>query len=167
MAIIKLTEGNVASGLDITHIFSEMMTDNQARQEEPVMPRASLSLYYRLELVETCSTAQNGLFIRLKIPTAGRVSLYQNYRSASVSHPIHSIGTATIYDLRSNLLLTTDERRVFVELTMPDLVAQCSFSGRVWLCKHFFLWKKLTKDDYLTKLFLWRHSDSLQTYPAQ
>ena len=103
------------------------------------MPRDSLNLYYRLELVEASWAAEDGLFIRLTTPTAGRSSLYQRYRAVGMPQPIPSTGTATIYDHRRNVLLTIYERRVFVEQTMLDFLAHFPRSGRVRLCKLPFL----------------------------
>ena len=72
MAIKELTEGNLAIGL----VIPEMLTNTNFRQGERAIPRDALNLYYRLELVEAIWAAEDGLFIQLNPPAAGRSGLY-------------------------------------------------------------------------------------------
>ena len=139
------------------------MADTDYRRGKPVIPPNSLNLYYRLELVEASWAAADGLFIRLKIPTAERQGLYQSYRAVSIPQPIPSAETATTYQLTYDILLTTDERRLFVGMTMYDFVTQCPLSGRVRLCKRPSLWNKLTKDECLTNLYLGHEDAAIRT----
>ena len=104
-----------------------------------------------------------GLFVRLTIPTAELDKFYQSYRAVSIPQPIPSTETTKTYELTNYILLTTDERRIFVERSMSDFVAQCPLSGRVQLCERPFLWNKLTKDDCLTNLYLGRDDAAVRT----
>ena len=162
-AINELTEGNLASDLVTPGTWKKVLANTDYRRGKPVIPPNSLNLYYRLELVEASWAAEDGLFIRLTMPTADRQGLYQSYRAVSIPQPIPSTETATTYALTNDILLTTDERRVFVGMTMSNFVTQSPLSGRVRLCKRPFLWNKLTKDDCLTNLYLGREDAAIRT----
>ena len=70
--INELTERNLASVLVTPRPLMKILANTDYRRGKPVIRQNSLNLYYRLELVEASWAAEDGLFLRLTMPTTER-----------------------------------------------------------------------------------------------